>query len=148
MFNFARKHWSHVLVALGVVGVLAAPLVFAQPALAARWTMKYLAIQNNTNEVIEVHLKYRTRVCPDCDFAWVPSPPGLPGDFRYTFYPHERSVILDESSHAILLSRFRFWGVSDRGRRWDYTNEDIWVVPPGEGIYTADRILTYTLIIE
>jgi hypothetical protein len=157
MFNFARKHWSHVLVVLVAVGVLAVPLVFAQwgpPQQQApegqlkKWTMKFLAFQNKTSDEIEVHLKYVSKACRDCDFVWFPSPPDKPGDYKFVFKPHEGGTILDENGSPIVVSRIRFFAVSSRGDSWNYTNDDIWVLDPRLGYYEAREIETFTANIE
>jgi hypothetical protein len=153
MFILARKHRSHLLVVLVAVGVLAVPLVcahwgFAQQQVPQeglkKWTLKYLAIQNWTDDEVEVHLKYVSRPCVDCMSEWLPSAPGKPGDIKIVLKPYEGDLILDENSRPIAVSRFRFYAVSRQGGLpWDFTKEDIWVLDPKLGYYEAPEMLTH-----
>lgn len=160
-----RRYWSvfvavFVLVAASAVPEAAAqqqqtqgfgppqqkePHAFGPPQQQTKgdeWVGQVLTIVNTTNppEPIEIHIKYRAKPCPNCEFVWMPSAPDKPGDITGRIEPGEKGavIVLDGSEIPPLISRFIYWAKGlNTGDIWDkHTKEEnaVWLVDPQTGL--------------
>jgi|GEM_PF-3219569 len=116
------------------------------------WTMRYWQFQNDTDEPIELYLKFRTKDCPDCDFHWVPSAPEQASAYVFRFEPGEKAHLAIEGK-KIMASGGRYWAKSlTSNAQWtDHRDKMLWLVKENDqGIrsYRASEMSSWTTFLQ
>lgn len=124
-----------------------------------------LVLSNETDDPVTFELKAHKRFAADGRFRWrwIPSPPNAPGFLEYRVPPRGRRLVRFDTerepddfggnAEPLTAARLRVAAVSESGERWDYTDEDVFIVentPPlgNDRIYTGESHETHVFYIQ